>query len=77
MTNCQSYNSENIHTFALRLDEKGQCAIGTLTTLDNKDAMAYADFCVEEGWLWNVGRPLFIPAVVICSEKKGFHQPKG
>lgn len=46
-----------LHIFAPRLDEKGQCAIGTLTTLDNKNAMAYADICVEKGWLGNVGCP--------------------
>lgn len=38
-----------LRTFAPRLDENGQCAIGTLTTRDNKNAMAYADNCVAGG----------------------------
>lgn len=36
-------------TFAPRLDESGLCAIGTLTTHNNKNAMAYADNCVVVG----------------------------
>lgn len=36
-------------TFAPRLDEIRLCVIGTLTTCDNKNALAYADICVVVG----------------------------
>ena len=66
-----------LRTFASRLDENGLCAIGTLTTRDNKNAMAYADNCVVEGVALRCLLPPFLSVMVICSESKGFHQPKG
>lgn len=44
-----NHGCRKILTFAPRLDENGLCAIGTLTTHDNKNAMAYADICVVMG----------------------------
>lgn len=64
-------------TFAPRFDESGLCAIGTLTTHNNTNAMAYADNCVVRGWFRDACRPLYLSARVILSEAKGFHQPQG
>lgn len=64
-------------TFAPRFDESGLCAIGTLTTHNNTNAMAYADNCVVKGVALRCLLPPFLSARVIYSERKGFHQPQG
>lgn len=64
-------------TFAPRFDESGLCAIGTLTTHNNTNAMAYADNCVVRGVVLRCLPPPFLSTMVIYSEIKGFNQPQG